>query len=46
MGGCRDEVEMKTAIVSKVRDHLRASEPAIASSTLSSGIKGDIQGVD
>ncbi len=26
MGGCRDEAELKTAIVSKVRDHLRASQ--------------------
>jgi len=31
VGGCRDEAELKTAIVSKVRDHLRASQlsPAI-----------------
>jgi hypothetical protein len=26
VGGCRDEAELKTAIVSKVRDHLRASQ--------------------
>ncbi len=26
MGGCRDEAQLKTAIVSKVRDHLRASQ--------------------
>ncbi len=26
MGGCRDEAKLKTAIVSKVRDHLRASQ--------------------
>ncbi len=26
MGGCRDEVELKRKIVSKVRDHLRASQ--------------------
>ncbi len=26
MGGCRDEAELKTAIVSKVRDHLHASQ--------------------
>ncbi len=31
MGGCRDEAELKTAIVSKVRDHLRASQlPRVA----------------
>jgi hypothetical protein len=31
VGGCRDQAELKTAIVSKVRDHLRASQqsPAI-----------------
>ncbi len=26
MGGCRDETQLKTAIVSRVRDHLRASQ--------------------
>jgi hypothetical protein len=26
VGGCRDEAQLKTAIVSKVRDHLRASQ--------------------
>ncbi len=32
MGGCRDEAQLKTAIVSKVRDHLRASPlPVVAS---------------
>jgi hypothetical protein len=31
VGGCRDEAELKTAIVSKVRDHLRASQlPPVA----------------
>ncbi len=31
MGGCRDEAELKIKIVSKVRDHLRASQiPLIA----------------
>ncbi len=31
MGGCRDEAEFKTAIVGKVRDHLRASQlPPVA----------------
>jgi hypothetical protein len=31
VGGCRDEAELKTAIVSKVRDHLRASQlPRVA----------------
>jgi len=29
VGGCRDEAELKTKIVSKVRDHLRASEPPL-----------------
>ncbi len=29
MGGCRVEAELKTAIVSKVRDHLRASQPLL-----------------
>ncbi len=29
MGGCRDEAELKTKIVSKVRDYLRASEPPL-----------------
>jgi hypothetical protein len=29
VGGCRDEVELKRKIVSKVRDHLRASEPPL-----------------
>jgi adenylylsulfate kinase-like enzyme len=27
VGGCRDEAKLKTAIVSRVRDHLRASQP-------------------
>jgi len=27
VGGCRNEAELKTAIVTKVRDHLRASQP-------------------
>jgi predicted DCC family thiol-disulfide oxidoreductase YuxK len=27
VGGCRNEAELKTAIVIKVRDHLRASQP-------------------
>jgi len=27
VGDCRDEAQLKTAIVSKVRDHLRASQP-------------------
>jgi hypothetical protein len=26
VGGCRDEVQLKTTIVSKVWDHLRASQ--------------------
>ncbi len=26
MGDCRDEAQLKTAIVSKIRDHLRASQ--------------------
>jgi tRNA A37 threonylcarbamoyladenosine biosynthesis protein TsaE len=31
VGGCRDEAQLKTAIVSKVRDHLRASQlPPVA----------------
>ncbi len=31
MGGCRDEAQLKTTIVSKVRDHLRASQlPLVA----------------
>ncbi len=31
MGGCRDEAQLKTAIVSKVREHLRASQlPPVA----------------
>ncbi len=31
MGGCRDEVQLKTTIVSKVRDHLHASQlPLVA----------------
>ncbi len=31
MGGCRDEAQLKTAIVNKVRDHLRASQlPPVA----------------
>ncbi len=31
MGGCRDEAQLKTAIVSKVRDHLHASQlPLVA----------------
>jgi hypothetical protein len=31
VGGCRDEAQLKTAIVSKVRDHLRASQlPLVA----------------
>ncbi len=30
MGGCRDEAELKTKIVSKVRDHLRASQPPLS----------------
>jgi hypothetical protein len=31
VGGCRDEVQLKTTIVSKVRDHLRASHlPLVA----------------
>ncbi len=29
MGGCRVEAELKTAIVSKVRDHLHASQPPL-----------------
>jgi len=32
VGGCRDEAQLKTAIVSRVRDHLRASQlPLVAS---------------
>jgi hypothetical protein len=27
VGGCRDEAQLKTAIVSRVQDHLRASQP-------------------
>jgi flagellar biosynthesis GTPase FlhF len=31
VGGCRDEAQLKTAIVSKVRDHLPASQlPPVA----------------
>ncbi len=31
MGGCRDETQLKIAIVNKVRDHLRASQfPLVA----------------
>jgi hypothetical protein len=29
VGGCRDEVQLKTAIVSKVREHLHASQPSL-----------------
>jgi hypothetical protein len=29
VGGCRDEAALKTEIVSKVRDHLRASQPPL-----------------
>jgi hypothetical protein len=29
VGGCRDEAQLKIAIVSKVRDHLRASQPSL-----------------
>jgi hypothetical protein len=29
VGGCRDEAQLKTEIVSKVRDHLRASQPSL-----------------
>jgi hypothetical protein len=29
VGGCRDEAQLKTAIVSKVLDHLRASQPSL-----------------
>jgi disease resistance protein RPM1 len=30
VGGCRDEAELKTEIVSKVRDHLRVSQPPLS----------------